>query len=68
MLQKMTDARAINISLSDRTKCECVYNLQSSMLARGHVLSEREQSRPDLIPFERANTDMKGEVTLDFWG
>ena len=67
MLEKMTDARAIDITLSDRTKCECAI-CKANKLTRGHVPSEREQSRPDPKPFERVCTDVKGQVTPDFWG
>jgi hypothetical protein len=67
LLEKMSDAHAFDITLSDRAKCECAV-CKANKLTRGSVPQEREQSGPAPKPFERVCTDVKGKVTPDFWG
>ena len=67
MLEKMSNARAIDVTLSDRSKCECAICM-TNKLTRGSVPRERESSGPAPKPFERVCTDVKGKVMPDFWG
>jgi len=67
LLEKMSDAHAFDLTLSDRAKCECAV-CKANKLTRGSVPQEREQSGPAPKPFERVCTDVKGKVTPDFWG
>ena len=61
MLEKMSDARAIDVTLSDRSNCECAICM-ANKLTRGSVPRERESSGPAPKPFERVCTDVKGKV------
>ncbi len=67
MLEKISDAHAFDVTLSGRTKCECAI-CKANKLTRGSVPCEREESRPAPKPFERVCTDVKGQLTPDFWG
>ena len=67
LLEKMSDAHAFDITLSDRAKCECAI-CKANKLTRGSVPQEREQSGPAPKPFERVCTNVKSKVTPDFGG
>jgi hypothetical protein len=67
LLEKMSDAHAFYITLSDRAKCECAI-CKANKLTRGSVPQEREQSGPAPKLFERVCTNVEGKVTPDFEG